>query len=187
MLEDNGLKLHTIKSKSEEPKPLSINNIDDIKNYIKTDSLVVAYLDYRVLVGWYRNNTFEFVDNHSLDPNYIQRIRIFNKDEELLLWRSDSGFKGRYRKDEVGDEVAVVDAHQVLFGTVATNSGNFTKLTETRGTELILPFAGLTVDEKQSRVFIKTRNYIGPNEAYQATYVDCRFMGFTDKDKNYLK
>jgi len=107
MLESNGLKLHIIKSK----KPVPINGMNDIHNYIKTDSLVVVYLDYTVLVGRYKNKGFEFYNNYSLDdPKYIQRLRIFNEDEELLLWRSGSGFKGRYRKDEDGDEIDVVDA-----------------------------------------------------------------------------
>jgi CRISPR-associated protein (TIGR03984 family) len=183
MLESNGLKLHKIKSE----KPVPINSIDDIQTYIKTDSLVVAYLDYTVLVGRYKNNKLEFYNNHTLDPKYIQRIRIFNKDEELLLWRAGSGFKGRYRKDEDGDEIDVVDAKQVLFGTGIDTQGipkNFTNLLEKRGTEIILPFTALVVEDKvkDKRVFIQTRNYIDP-DALQATYVDCRFMGFWNNGK----
>ena len=183
MLESNGLKLHIIKSK----KPVPINGMNDIHNYIKTDSLVVVYLDYTVLVGRYKNKGFEFYNNYSLDdPKYIQRLRIFNEDEELLLWRSDSGFKGRYRKDGDGDEIDVVDAEQVLFGTDKEDFGDgFTSLFETRGTKIILPFTGLDVKDKtkDKRVFIQTRNYID-SDALQATYVDCRFMGFWNDGKN---
>ena len=186
MLESNGLKLHIIKSK----KPVPINGMNDIHNYIKTDSLVVVYLDYTVLVGRYKNKGFEFYNNYILDdPKYIQRLRIFNEDEELLLWRSGSGFKGRYRKDGDGDEIDVVDAEQVLFGTDKTDKedlGNgFTRIFEKRGTEIILPFTGLDVKDKTEgkRVFIQIRNYINYNKASQATYIDCRFVGFYNGGK----
>jgi CRISPR-associated protein (TIGR03984 family) len=180
-MEANGLKLHTIKSKLEEPKPLSINSLDDIKTYIKKDALVVAYLDYKVFVCRYNNKAFEFYENHTLDLKYIQKIRIFNEYEEFLAWRSGNGLKGRYRKDGDGDEIYVVDSEQVLFGTDKEDKGNgFTRLFEKRGTEIILPFTGLDVKDKAEgkRVFLQTRNYIGCNEAGQATYVDCRFMEF---------
>lgn len=189
MLESNDLKLHKIKS-SSIPTPL--NNINDIQTcikniqeYIKTDSLVIAYLDYTVLVGRYSNNTFKFCDNHSLDTKYIQRIRIFNIYEEIMLWRSNNWFKGRYRRDREGDEVNVVDAKQVLYGTDKEDLGNgFTRIFEKRGTEIILPFTGLDVRDKtkDKRVFIQTRNYVDP-EALQATYFDCRFMGFYNDGK----
>lgn len=182
MGESNGLILGKIKS--SEPKP--VNDQDEIKNFITTDSLAVAWLDYRVLVGRYEDNNFVFHDNHTLDFTYIQRIRIFNRNEELLLWRSDNGHKGRYRKDEGGDEIDVIDAKQALFGTDREVLQNgFTKIFEKRGTEIILPFTGLDVKDKtkDKRVFVKTRNYIDYNEAHQATYVDCRFMGFWNNGK----
>jgi CRISPR-associated protein (TIGR03984 family) len=186
-MEANGLKLHKIKSSTKD----NISNIDDIKIHIKTDSLVVAYLDYKVLIGRYKNNTFKFYDTTfdiTKNSQYVQKIRIFNKDEELLLWRSDGGFKGRYRKDGDGDEIDVVDAAQVLFGTEAKDLQNgFTKITETRGTEIILhfPFKELDVKDKieGKRVFIQTRNYVAYNEAFQATYGDCRFVGFYNNGK----
>jgi len=189
MLEANGLKLHTIKSKAAVPERLAVNSLDDIKEYIikkyiNANSLVVAYLDYTVLVGRYKSNNFEFYKDHTLEPAYIQRLRIFNQAEELLLWRAGSGFRGRYRKDGDGDEAAVVDAMQVLFGTSCEPVGNdYTRLSEQRGTEIILPFKELSVNTAKNRVFVMTRNYIGYNGAYQATYEDCRFTGFYHDDK----
>lgn len=186
-MEANGLKLQKIKS---IPKN-DITSMNDIQTYIKTNSLVVAYLDYAVFIGryQYKNNGFEFYNGNSLDAQYLQRLRIFNKDEEFLLWRSGNGFKGRYRKDEAGDEVDVVDAKQVLFGTEAKDLQNdFSRITETRGTEIILPFKKLDVKDKTEgkRVFIQTRSYIGYNEACQATYIDCRFMGFWNDGKELI-
>jgi len=80
-------------------------------------SFVVAYLDYKVLIGKFTNGSFSFFNNETIEPNILQRIRIFNKNEELLLWRSEGILKGRYRKDDDGVEVWAVDNYQVLFGT----------------------------------------------------------------------
>ncbi|MCF6157620.1 MAG: TIGR03984 family CRISPR-associated protein [wastewater metagenome] len=188
MEEANGLQLQEIKSQSN---PFPIDNIETMENLekciaaqIQDKSYVVAYLDYKVLIGTFENRGFHFFQNEEFDPKYIQKIRVFNQTQELYLWRSSDGMRGRYRTDEEGKETFVVDAEQVLFGTKAEPpDGGFTKITETRGTELTLPFSNLSVDDKRSRVFIKTRNYIDYNEVKQATYVDCRFMGFWNNGK----
>lgn len=69
-----------------------------------------------------------------------------------------------------------------MWGTKAQEKiADFTRITEDRGTELILPFNGIMLkglDYEQKRVFLKTRNYIDYNKLSQATYVDSRFMGF---------
>jgi len=61
----------------------------------------------------------------------------------------------------------------------------FTRIFEKRGTEIILPFTGLDVKDKTEgkRVFIQIRNYINYNKASQATYIDCRFVGFYNGGK----
>ncbi len=180
---NNRLSLNQIKSES---KPLEYDGTKGLKDLISKEisdkSFIVAYLDNEVLIGTYENGNLDFYQNKAIDPKFIQRLRVFNKDKELLLWRTNNGFKGRYRKDGDGDEIDVVDAEQVLFGTDKENLGNFTKLFEKRGTEIILPFTELDVKDKieGKRVFIQTRNYIDYNKAHQATYVDCRFMGFTN-------
>ena len=178
----NGLIMSAIKSKSESVK--GVDNLGQIKDVIKNDSFVVAYLDYKVLIGKYANGSFSFFNNEQVDPKFIQRIRIFNKDEELMLWRSEGKLKGRYRKDNDGDKIDVVDNNQVLFGTKAEEINGFMRLTEERGTEIILPFDNLKVDDNENRIKIKTRNYIGFNEIHQATYVDCRFIEFTFGENN---
>ncbi|MCF6147693.1 MAG: TIGR03984 family CRISPR-associated protein [Candidatus Kuenenia sp.] len=187
MREANGLQLREIKSKSI-PFPVKNKDIEDfekcISARISVKSYIVAYLDYKVLIGTFENGVFHFYKDEKFDPKHIQKLRVFNQTQELYLWRSSDGMRGRYRTDEEGKETFVVDAEQVLFGTKAEppDSG-FTKITETRGTELTLPFSNLSVDDKRNRVFIKTRNYIDYNEVNQATYVDCRFMGFWNNGK----
>jgi CRISPR-associated protein (TIGR03984 family) len=149
-------------------------------------AFVVAYLDYKVLIGKYTNGSFPFFNNEQIEPKFIQRIRIFNQNEELMLWRSEGKLKGRYRKDNDGNKIDVVDNDQVLFGTKAEEINGYTKLTEERGTEIIIPFKDIILDgnKKEDRIKIKTRNYIGFNEIHQATYIDSRFVEFTFVKEN---
>ena len=175
----NRLVLISVRSDYEPIKSVS-DIIKEINNRMK-DGFIVAYFDNGVLIGKFKNGSFTFYNNLSIkdEQRYIQRIRVFNEKEELLIWRTEQGFKGRYRKDGDGTEHHVIDAKQILWGTkVEKLSDDFIKIYEDRGTELILPLSGIaTLDEKR-RIALKTRNYIGYLPTQQATYIDCRFMGF---------
>lgn len=186
----NGLSMLKIVS-----KVIPINDINDLKkinDLVKAPSTIVAYLDYKVLIGKYSDTFFV---NEQIDLESIQRIRIFNKKDELLLWRNDGKLKGRHRKDDDGDITAwVVENDQVLFGTkyLVDNSSmeNYNTITEDRGTEITLPFEVKDLDDKnkQNRIKIKTRNYVDYNEIHQATFVDSRLVEFTfGKDNNPLE
>jgi CRISPR-associated protein (TIGR03984 family) len=181
-----------IKSKS-----ISLNDeLDDplacIKKRFSDNGFVVAYMDYKVLIGKYVNHRFIFAENDTIDADrlkYLQRLRIFDAEKEILIWRTEDGkgdkrsFDGRLRIDGEGKINPIADACQVLWGTLAELPDNgFIRIREDRGTELILPFSNLQgVDDKKNRVFLKTRNYIAYNQVHQATYIDSRFMGFIFK------
>lgn len=182
MLKNNGLELIKIKS-TVMPIEITKSLKEEIAERIKSDAYVVAYLDYKVLIGRFKNGEFEFYDNEQFEDRFVQRIRIFNKDIELYVWRTnDNSFKGRLRVDnESGEKTDVVDAYQVIFGTKAERLGDYSKLIEERGTELIVPFKDISINDKRKRLFLKTRNYIGYNQMYQAGYIDCRFLEIIDK------
>lgn len=194
--EANGLTLKRIRSDAKPlslPEEFSIHRAKaaDLTNivaeHITPSAFFVAYLDYRVIIGRYDKREFIFYpkeNENEIEPKYLQRLRVFNASEELLLWRSGPTLKGRTRRDGEGEDTEIVEAHQVLFGTTATPVKNesFTEISETRGTRLVLPFQNLHVDDKQQRIFLKTRNYIDSNAIHQATYVDCRFVGFAEKE-----
>jgi CRISPR-associated protein (TIGR03984 family) len=97
-----------------------------------------------------------------------------------LIWRTNSGFKGRLRTDNEGTKTDIIVAYQVLFGTQKGENANehFTEIKEARGTYLTLPFGNLIIDDKRNRICIKTHNYVGYNAVNQASYTDCRFVGF---------
>jgi len=186
-MKPNGLELKTIRSETQ-PVSVSKENLNSIvHSHFDAKSFAVAYLDYKVLIGTWENNAFHFSGNEQVKPKYIQKLRVFNLNKELLVWRSRGHLKGRLRTDDDnGAETEVVVAHQVLFGTKKGKKygENLTEITEARGTSLTLPFANLTVDDKRNRICIKTYNYVGYNALRQATYEDCRFVSFTD-DKGH--
>lgn len=178
-----GLKL--IEIKSIPTRFDAVDNIADLlTNDLKADAKVVAYLDYKVLIGTCKNGTICFHNDVPLDLSFVQRMRVFNKDAELFVWRTEDGLRARLREDREGTTVDVVEATQVLFGTRSKPLDGFTKLKEDRGTEIILP-GGFILDEKndKKRVAVKTRNYIDYPSG-QATYVDCRFVDFVTLPEN---
>lgn len=197
ILEPNGLKLREIKSDSIllDDEPVSnLQNIDQLGEIVGkkiiSPSFFVAYLDYQVLIGRWENKKFLFFDPESdqtffsFNPKYLQKLRVFNSNEELFLWRSNDVFRGRLRHDDEGLGTFIIEAVQVLWGTEATNcKQGFCKISEERGAKLILPFSSIIVDAKQNRIKLKTRNYIKPiPETGQASYEDSRFVVFKDKN-----
>lgn len=182
---NNGLRFFSVKSESE---PLGIINVTDYtalnkflgKNF-EQNGIVVAYLDYAVLIRNYINKEIVFMkDEQPFDPKFIQKLRLFNRNMELFIWRTDDNWNARLRKDtDTETGLPVIEANQLLFGTTAKLTNGFTLLTEDRGTEVMLPFEIKNVDTGKNRVKIKTRNYISYNEIGQAGFNDCRFVEFT--------
>jgi len=173
----NGLELKKIRSKAITLINDNLNT--HLQSCFQNKAFIVVYLDYKVLIGIYENNNMIFANNETFEPKYIQKIRFFDENKELLLWRSNEILKGRLRIDNEGEDVDVIDAHQVLWGTQASQvNEEFTIITEDRGTTLILPIRNVNVNTSKKRIFLSTRNYIGYMINNQATYVDCRFVKF---------
>ena len=149
----------------------------------------IAYLFHRVVIGRVVNNQFVYYKqaNNDVTLSNIQKLRVFNKDAELFVWRTNQGkYKARFRKDGEGQEQGVVDARQVIFGTEAKPVKDFETyscLTEKRGTEIILPLNDLgimdsKINDGKGRLCVHTRSYIGYIEDIQATYEDVRYVEF---------
>ncbi len=142
-------------------------------------------MDYRVAIGKYEDGKLILPGEETFDPQYIQKMRVFCEDKELFLWRKEESiFSWRERIDTEGNEQDVIDAWQPLWGTKIENlEPGWTKTTENRGTSLVVPFG---LKEENLPIRLLTRNYIDYNDNFQAGYVDCRFVAFTDRDKNIL-
>jgi CRISPR-associated protein (TIGR03984 family) len=154
----------------------SITGLNQIKKYIRNESYVVVYLDYKILFGNYKDGDFFFFNDETFDLKFVQKIRLFNKDEEFYIWRENGNLFGRLKKD---DNLKFVDSIQVLMGTESQPiNSEWTKITEyLRGTEFVLPGVWV-VNNKREKVALKVRNYIGYTENHLATYTDSRFVEF---------
>ncbi len=184
-LRNNGLSLQHIKSESKHID--NINSLEDIKNYIKKESDVVAFLDNEVIIGRYERERFKFPEQKNIEFKYINRMRIFNENEELHIWRSNGIIKGRYRSDGDGNETDIVESYQVISGTTAKKPDDYTRLIEEKkGIELLIP-GEWKADDKETRVALKTRHYIEYLQGYQASYSDARMVNFVQMPKKGVK
>ena len=186
---DDIYEIKTIYSKVErKDMDNELNNdafIQKIKDVGK--GYIVCWLDYAILFGIVQNGEIKFYNNESPDFNrYLQKLRIFNENEELYLWRSGNKLKYRYRKDGVsegeGNEVEYIDADQVMYGSKFEVKDDFIEVSEKRGIRYIVPkgFIGDNliddINNNKKRLVLHTRNYIGYNKIGQAGFVDSRFF-----------
>jgi len=188
----NTLTIFSVRSRTLNLGDFQLSDQEYLGSFIRSKfgqpGYCVCYLDHIVLIGKYEDDALQFDNNYLFEPRFIQKMRLFNRTQELYLWRKkDNWYSGRLRVDEEGDETDVVEAHQVLWGTDYAHKNGFTRIFEERGTELVLPIENLTIDNEDNRVFIKTRNYIvyetNDDSYQQAGYADCRFVAFTDKNE----
>ena len=188
-LKANGLEMIQFPSQTVIIKEIDQKKLEmQLKEHFK-EAYIVAWLDNKVLIGQWVDNDFHFYNGKNFTFKYVQRMRVFNTQKELYIWRSHGKWQGRIRTDYDGDKKEdVVVAQQLLFGTQGKLlNSQFAKIKEERGTKLILPLSNLKFDEKDNlkfRVFIKTHNYVKPNPIGQATYYDCRFVAFTDNEND---
>ena len=117
----------------------------------------------------------------------LVRLRLFDENKELHVWRSNGTLKGRLRSDSIegdGDFIEFVEAKPFLNGTwfSKSKSGFGIFATEKKGISYDLPFTELEpLIGSENRITLLTRNYIGYSDIGQAGYVDCRFVKFDVK------
>lgn len=176
-----------------------INFVKNTIGHIDTAMFAVAYMDNGIFIGKFDKNAyvFKFYNNYPLKMEYLQKIRIFNENEELNVWRTFDGdrnfiygFRHIYDIDnadtasnnaEDGDvrPYYCKDVNQILLGTKIINiEERFVELNEERGLSIVMPNEGFKVDDGKNRIAIKTRNYIDFGRNFIASYIDARFLKF---------
>ena len=179
--------MHEVKNKKSKNGPFQFTDWSSIVNgiikNIGKDAVIICWLFDKLISGKIEGDNVVFSDEKEKtidDLSKITELRAFNDNAELRIWKSQGMLKGRIRKDDEGDAVEVVDAELVLWGTKAEKvDDSFSKLTEDRGTELILSKSIIDMDQvnKGKRMIATVRHYIdyiGDDKA-QASYVDYRF------------
>lgn len=180
---EKGMELIPIASsvKQDECKGFSTLNVAElwrmVGEYITDFSFLVAYLNNEVLIGHYQEGQPQFYNNSLFDPKYLLSMRIFNQQEELFIWKSDSGLRLRHRSDVQGKSGYAVKMCQLLWGTVVkVEKGWIQLLDEGRGVKLLLPWNKPIYEG--DRIQLKTHNYIEYSDQGQAGYIDCRMVDF---------
>ena len=141
-------------------------------------------------VAWYYGEIvfYSLMDGNWNDSlkglNELVRLRLFDENKELHVWRSNGTLKGRLRNDSVegeGNITEFVEAKPYLNGTSfsQSKSGSGIFATEKKGISYDLPFPELeSLIGSEDRITLLTRNYIGYSDIDQAGYEDCRFVNF---------
>lgn len=163
---------------SDTQTSITISMFNELTKHLSSEPhYVVVWLDHQVRLGNWTPDGFEFYQSQAIQLEHIQRIRIFNAQEELHLWRSSKGLTGRLRRENgLGDQIEAVRARQILVGTASESLGNYTRIYEDRGYELILPLSKIELDQPGKRCYVETLNYLAFNELGQIGYIDCRFV-----------
>lgn len=109
----------------------------------------------------------------------LVRLRIFNKEQELHIWRSNKILKGRLRIDSMGNETEYVEAKPLLNGTTFDKLNPGIIATEDKGIHYCLPYSNLEkLSGSKNRIALLTLSYIDYSDIGQTNYTDCRFVDF---------
>ncbi len=161
-------------------KSTSLSGIKDVREQIeKTFSSGVGVVHAVTRTSFVTVEKGQLVSHDGQDPlaDLVQEIRIFNVEQELHLWRlEDATYAGRLRQDGQGEPCDHVDAVQILFGTRSVIDGQWTRLSEERYADLVVPGVFADVQPESCRVAIRTRNYVRYSSEGVAGYEDSRFV-----------
>lgn len=103
--------------------------------------------------GWkLATSAFNFCPTLQRDGSNVQQLRLFGDDEELLLWRTSDGLKGRVLKDSQipTDESLKPSVEKVIVmgNKVEESVGDFSRVTDLSGRWQILPWSISKANER---------------------------------------
>ena len=164
---------HKITIKNEEIVTAEI--LRKCSFYFPNAATVFAWQIHTAGWGKWDGKNFQMAAKKEICLDYLQEIRVFDRQAELHLTRNGDKFTGRYLSDEGNDkEIMYVDAFSRLFGDITGSQNGFTQLRDnSRQLEHLVPIE-VTGD---CHIGLLTRNYIDEvGDIGQLSYVDYRFM-----------
>lgn len=159
--------------------------LDKIKNVFSNcgdNTFFVAQYTDKFDIGIWNKNVIE-------NTNKLLELRVFDKDKEWKLFRSDIGKDFSYRfqgeEDNKGEGVDYFDEVQLLDIDITKSSKGKKMMCTTAGGKYNLPKDISDLD----RAAIRVRHYFGvDNESGQAFIRDYRLVDFESaKKRNYIK
>ena len=164
---------HTVALKTENF--ISTELINRCKHYFPNDATVFAWQIHTAGWGQWTGSDIQLADKQELCIDNLQELRIFDRQSELHLIRTDNQFTGRFIADSGMDkELMYVDTFSRLFGkSTGTADGFATLIDNSRQTAFKIPVS-IAADKHCGLI---TRNYIEEiGNMGQLSYTDYRFV-----------
>ncbi|GIP64009.1 hypothetical protein J32TS6_25640 [Virgibacillus pantothenticus] len=132
---------------------------DELINFIKLNNgQLYVVTDYGVFLGEVASKIIKLYDQEIPTAEFIQEVRIFNKDKEIKITRMHGEFVWRERKDTDNKKgkITRIDEKYLLWGQVEHLEKGWSILTEQRGSRIALPHSY----KKKQKVGLVFRKYI---------------------------
>ena len=173
LAENVGLELRECKTFSEQ-LDVSWAELEKILRDKLFQGIFVAWQIQSVIWGKFVGEKCLLKDNLAPNVEDWLECRIFNEREEFHLKRDGKIWRGRYVRDEAGNDIAYIDSFARLWGECVNFADGWITLVDApRKISMELPCAG----GGKKFYGLTTRNYIGSNETTGLSgYVDYRFV-----------
>ena len=117
----------------------------------------------------------------------LQQCRIFGDDSEVMIWKTNEGFKARLIQDEHLIEDDYITESQILWGTHGKHHENgFTLLWDgSQGLKHAVPFTDIELGKKgelKNKVRLIVRHYIDYDDSGVARIYLSRLVDLTNKE-----
>ncbi len=143
----------------------------------------VAWFHHALYFGSLQNGRLTFPEMTDSDKSidwhkHLVRLRIFDSNQEVHIWREAGGLRGRWRLDGQGDSVPYIDSKAPLLGAIVADPADDKAITlkEDRGWNKKVPLPA-SHQNGSIHLFLQTRHYLEVHpDTHQMGYVDARFV-----------
>lgn len=182
---------------------LEISNNVDLKTWIEEQTKVnqltylLAHADDGVIWGKFQDGKlitttepvklFPKCDFPTLRKETLQQCRIFGDKSEVMIWKTDGGFKARLIQDDNLKKDDYIAEKQILWGTHGKHHENgFTLLWDgSQGLKHAVPFTDIELGEKgelKNKVRLIVHHYINYDDSGVARIYLSRLVDLTNKE-----
>lgn len=182
---------------------LEISDDVDLKIWIEEQTklnqltYLLAHADDGVIWGKFQDGKlitttepvelFPKCDFPLLREETLQQCRIFGHKSEVMIWKTDGGFKARLIQDDNLKNDYYITENQILWGTHGEkHQEGFTLLWDgSQGLEHAVPFTHIELEEKgklKNKVRLIVRHYIDYDDSGVARIYLSRLVDLTNKE-----
>lgn len=170
----------------EKAKELEKQAKDNKFNYL------LAHADDGIIWGKFQNGGLITADSifpqfPKLHPATLQQCRIFGNKSEVMIWKTDGGFKARLIQDDHLEKDDYISESQILWGTHGEkHQEDFTLLWDgSQGLKHAVPFTDIELEENgklKNKVRLIVHHYIDYDDSGVARIYLSRLVDLTNKE-----